>query len=149
MTSTELVPSPHRAYLPWMPAECWGAMRPNGLSKEARRRKPLLFAEARWRCSNCGRYEGDQSAPVPIQLPMQSGVLWFTYPVRLTVDHRVPRSRGGCSHEHNLAVMCDQCNNAKGDRMPWEEPREAARPMHNRRAAMPATWTLERTKAAA
>lgn len=34
---------------------------------------------------------------------------------KLTIDHIVPKSRGGGNGEHNLQTMCRPCNNAKGD----------------------------------
>ena len=38
----------------------------------------------------------------------------------LTLDHVVPRSRGGRSSWENLVACCYQCNNHKGDRTPEE-----------------------------
>lgn len=38
----------------------------------------------------------------------------------LTLDHVVPRSRGGHSSWDNLVACCYQCNNSKGDRTPEE-----------------------------
>ncbi len=38
----------------------------------------------------------------------------------LTLDHVVPRSRGGHSSWDNLVACCYRCNNAKGDRTPEE-----------------------------
>ncbi len=38
----------------------------------------------------------------------------------LTLDHIVPRSRGGESSWENLVACCHPCNNRKGDRMPEE-----------------------------
>ena len=44
-----------------------------------------------------------------------------TFPAsELTLDHVVPRSRGGRSSWENLVACCYQCNNAKGDRTPEE-----------------------------
>lgn len=39
---------------------------------------------------------------------------------RLTLDHVVPRSRGGGSSWENLVACCHGCNNRKGDRTPAE-----------------------------
>lgn len=36
----------------------------------------------------------------------------------LTLDHIVPRSRGGESSWENLVACCHPCNNKKGDRLP-------------------------------
>jgi 5-methylcytosine-specific restriction endonuclease McrA len=38
----------------------------------------------------------------------------------LTLDHVVPRSRGGHSSWENLVACCYSCNNSKGDRTPEE-----------------------------
>jgi 5-methylcytosine-specific restriction endonuclease McrA len=38
----------------------------------------------------------------------------------LTLDHIVPRSRGGESAWDNLVACCHPCNNRKGDRLPEE-----------------------------
>ncbi|MGB0036298.1 MAG: HNH endonuclease [Candidatus Acidiferrales bacterium] len=38
----------------------------------------------------------------------------------LTLDHVMPRSRGGRSSWENLVACCYQCNNRKGDRTPEE-----------------------------
>lgn len=38
----------------------------------------------------------------------------------LTLDHVVPRSRGGRSSWENLVACCYPCNNSKGDRTPEE-----------------------------
>ena len=37
-----------------------------------------------------------------------------------TVDHVVPRAKGGTNHPHNLAAACELCNAAKGDRYTWD-----------------------------
>lgn len=47
----------------------------------------------------------------------------------LTVDHVLPRSRGGRDSWHNLATACQRCNTLKGDRTPEEaEMRMAHKP---------------------
>ena len=38
----------------------------------------------------------------------------------LTLDHVLPRSRGGTSTWENLVACCYRCNNSKGDRTPEE-----------------------------
>jgi hypothetical protein len=37
-------------------------------------------------------------------------------PGDLTVDHALPKSRGGKNKDENLVPACDRCNNAKGSR---------------------------------
>jgi 5-methylcytosine-specific restriction endonuclease McrA len=45
----------------------------------------------------------------------------------LTLDHVVPRSRGGRSSWENLVACCYRCNNSKGDRTPEEAGFQLAR----------------------
>lgn len=49
----------------------------------------------------------------------------------LTVDHVIPRSRGGESVWENIVASCGPCNHRKGSKMPREarmHPRETPRP---------------------
>lgn len=39
---------------------------------------------------------------------------------KLTVDHVIPRSRGGASEWHNIVASCAPCNRRKGNRLPKE-----------------------------
>jgi 5-methylcytosine-specific restriction endonuclease McrA len=41
-------------------------------------------------------------------------------PRELTLDHVVPRSRGGSSSWENIVIACLDCNSRKGDRLPQE-----------------------------
>ncbi len=54
--------------------------------------------------------------------------------VSLTVDHVVPKARGGDETWENLVAACVRCNNAKGDRTPVEAHmvlrRKPIRPSH-------------------
>lgn len=45
----------------------------------------------------------------------------------LTLDHVVPRSRGGDTSWENLVASCHQCNNRKGNRTPEEAGMRLAR----------------------
>lgn len=45
----------------------------------------------------------------------------------LTLDHVLPRSRGGKSSWENLATACKPCNSKKGDRTPQEAKMALAR----------------------
>jgi 5-methylcytosine-specific restriction endonuclease McrA len=47
---------------------------------------------------------------------------------RLTVDHVVPRSRGGRSSWTNIVAACIECNTRKGGKLPWEVGMKLVRP---------------------
>lgn len=53
-----------------------------------------------------------------------------------TIDHVVPRSRGGADSWENLVACCLRCNNVKGDRTPeemgWRLRRQPAAPTPRR-----------------
>jgi 5-methylcytosine-specific restriction endonuclease McrA len=63
-----------------------------------------VFARDGWACQYCGSRSN------------------------LTVDHVIPRSKGGTSSWENIVASCAPCNRRKGDRL----PRQAG--MHPRRA---------------
>ncbi len=54
-----------------------------------------VFARDRWTCQYCGSERG-----------------------ALTVDHVIPRSKGGASSWENIVACCAPCNRRKGDRLP-------------------------------
>ena len=56
-----------------------------------------LFARDRWTCQYCGNERGT-----------------------LTIDHVVPRSKGGASSWENIVTCCGPCNRRKGDRLPTQ-----------------------------
>jgi len=65
---------------------------PRGVTRRISRR--VLFARDGWQCAYCGSDSG-----------------------RLTLDHVVPRSRGGTSVWENVVSACGPCNLRKGDRL--------------------------------
>jgi 5-methylcytosine-specific restriction endonuclease McrA len=65
---------------------------PRGVTRRISRR--VLFARDGWQCVYCG--SGGN---------------------RLTLDHVVPRSRGGTSVWENVVTSCAPCNHRKGDRL--------------------------------
>ena len=69
-------------------------------------RKNILLRD-RYTCQFCGRV-----------LPASE----------LTLDHVVPRSRGGHTDWDNLVACCHSCNNLKGDRLPEEAGIRLQRP---------------------
>ncbi len=76
---------------------------PRGFQRKISRR--ALFARDGWRCVYCGTSGG-----------------------RLTLDHVVPRSRGGESVWDNVVTACSPCNLRKGDRSLDEVSMELAKP---------------------
>jgi len=64
-----------------------------------------LFARDGWRCVYCGTAGG-----------------------RLTLDHVIPRSRGGDSVWENVVTSCSPCNLRKGNRLPHEVHMELSHP---------------------
>jgi 5-methylcytosine-specific restriction endonuclease McrA len=37
--------------------------------------------------------------------------------VRMTIDHIIPLSKGGCNKRKNLQVLCNECNAKKSDKI--------------------------------
>ncbi len=68
----------------------------------------------------------------------------------LTLDHVLPRSRGGTSTWENVVVACYRCNRKKSNRTPHESgmklrkaprrPRWQSVPVHSNVARIPASW---------
>jgi 5-methylcytosine-specific restriction endonuclease McrA len=81
--------------------------------RDAHRRKitrRAVFARDRWTCQYCGSERG-----------------------HLTVDHVIPRSKGGTSGWDNIVTCCAPCNRRKGDRLPAQvdmRPRRRPRAPH-------------------
>ena len=68
--------------------------------RDAHRRKitrRAVFARDRWACQYCGSERHS-----------------------LTVDHVIPRSKGGSSSWENIVTCCAPCNRRKGDRLPHQ-----------------------------
>ena len=76
---------------------------PRAVQRKISRR--ALFARDGWRCVYCGTAGG-----------------------RLTLDHVVPRSRGGDSVWENVVTSCAPCNLRKGDRLLDEAQMELRSP---------------------
>jgi 5-methylcytosine-specific restriction endonuclease McrA len=67
--------------------------------RDAHRRKitrRAVFARDSWTCQYCGSRSN------------------------LTVDHVIPRSKGGSSNWENIVASCAPCNRRKGDRLPHQ-----------------------------
>jgi len=68
------------------------------IPRDAHRRRitrRAVFARDRWTCQYCGQHR-----------------------TSLTVDHVIPRSKGGSSAWDNIVACCAPCNRRKGDRLP-------------------------------
>jgi 5-methylcytosine-specific restriction endonuclease McrA len=96
--------------------------------RDAHRRKitrRAVFARDSWTCQYCGSRSN------------------------LTVDHVIPRSKGGGSNWENIVASCAPCNRRKGDRLPRQAgmmPRRAPRTpraevfIHVASPTIPAAW---------
>jgi 5-methylcytosine-specific restriction endonuclease McrA len=99
------------------------------IPRDAHRRKitrRAVFARDQWTCQYCGHERGS-----------------------LTVDHVIPRSKGGTSTWENIVTCCAPCNRRKGDRLPRQvgmKPRSrpsAPSPtifIHVASPSIPAAW---------
>jgi len=65
----------------------------------AKKRYVLYYACGQKFCAGCG-----QSFPLE----------------RMTLDHRIPKSKGGTLAYSNIQLMCGPCNQRKADSMPEE-----------------------------
>ena len=75
--------------------------------RDAHRRKitrRAVFARDDWTCQYCGARSN------------------------LTVDHVIPRSKGGVSTWENIVASCAPCNRRKGDRLPAQAKMHPAQP---------------------
>lgn len=96
--------------------------------RDAHRRKitrRAVFARDSWTCQYCGSHSN------------------------LTVDHVIPRSKGGTSSWENIVASCAPCNRRKGDRLPKQagmHPRHAPSTpraeifIHVASPTIPAAW---------
>ena len=84
----------HLSMAPRDPARALRARAADGAAEDL---PPRLFARDDWRCVYCGTSGG-----------------------RLTLDHVIPRSRGGDSSWENVVTSCAPCNLRKGNRLPHE-----------------------------
>lgn len=83
-------------------------------SREVRFSRRNIFERDGNRCQYCGRH-----------LPRED----------LTLDHVVPRSRGGASTWENVVVACLKCNDRKANRLPSEAGMRLLRPPERPRGA--------------
>lgn len=87
-----------------------------------------IYKRDRFTCQYCGLQPGSEE---------------------LTIDHVLPRSRGGTSSWENCVLACLECNKRKADRTPNEahmplrkEPvRPAWRPMYSRNTVRIESWS--------
>jgi len=98
------------------------------IPRDTHRRKitrRAVFARDDWTCQYCGSRSN------------------------LTVDHVIPRSKGGSSSWDNIVASCAPCNRRKGDRLPRQagmHPRRAPRTpraeifIHVASPTIPAAW---------
>lgn len=64
-----------------------------------------------------------RAAPLTLRsLKLRDGGVcqWCRETAGVTIDHVIPRSRGGLHHWRNVVLACHACNNRKADRLPSE-----------------------------
>lgn len=82
-------------------------------------RKRKVWKRDKWTC----RYCGVRVEPLPAEARYHR-----PHPARLaTVDHVIPKSRGGSHRKANLVTACRACNQAKADVLSREEPVKGGR----------------------
>ena len=98
------------------------------IPRDTHRRKitrRAVFARDGWMCQYCGSHSN------------------------LTVDHVIPRSKGGTSSWENIVASCAPCNRRKGDRLPRQagmHPKHTPRTpraeifIHVASPTIPAAW---------
>jgi 5-methylcytosine-specific restriction endonuclease McrA len=87
-----------------------------------------IFKRDHYTCQYCGAQPGSEE---------------------LSIDHVIPRSRGGQSSWENCVLSCIACNKRKGDRLPRQAgmklrklpERPAWKPMYARHCASIASWS--------
>lgn len=72
----------------------------------------LLHQRHQTTCEYCGKH---LFLTCPPSMPLDA----WTNRHRPTLDHRIPKARGGSSQLTNLAVVCRACNQAKADKLDW------------------------------
>ncbi len=75
----------------------------------------LLQRRQQTTCAYCGK---NLFTTCPASMPYDA----WAKRHRPTLDHRIPKSRGGSSQLTNLAVACRACNQAKADKLDWHPP---------------------------
>jgi 5-methylcytosine-specific restriction endonuclease McrA len=80
------------------------------LNKPERRRRAYVLLAQR---------QGPTCAYCRVRLT-EPGLDGATEPTTRTLDHFIPKSRGGSSLLDNIVLACDRCNGAKGDKLPLE-----------------------------
>lgn len=75
-----------------------------------------IFRRDGYRCNECGLEGREERFPCG-----EYGYPTDLEGVYLSIDHLVPRSKGGTSDPSNLRVLCTTCNTKKGRRDPTPE----------------------------
>lgn len=75
-----------------------------------------IYERDGWACVQCGFTQSRDEVEAMIEAARRNdGRLPQAV---LTIDHIVPRSRGGRNHAPNLQTLCYECNQRKGNRLP-------------------------------
>lgn len=77
--------------------------------KVKEKHRTMLFKAQRGTCARCG---GRMPSESLVELPRDAKRL------AATIDHVIPRARGGANVLGNKLLMHNECNSAKGDSLP-------------------------------
>ena len=93
--------------------------------KVARKRfRESIFQDWNWKCAYCDRQLSDKDA---------------------TIDHIVPKHRGGHNTRNNLACACTNCNKAKGSMNVFDYMNPENRNYSEQRVAKIQNWMEQKT----
>lgn len=89
------------------------------LKKKSHRIQSLiqLIMNGNLKCPNCDRITDNISLGI---CPNDGSKHWDIYSNEhlMTIDHIIPKSKGGKNHIDNYQIMCASCNSKKGNKMP-------------------------------
>lgn len=94
--------------------------------KKERVTRKGLFRRDNYTCQYCGKYKD------------QLGKFKGNFPNKLTIDHIIPRNKGGTNLWTNVTTACQKCNLRKGNKTPEEAGMKLLSP-----PTIPISWYIK------